>query len=179
MEEIILKGLRMINEIDRTIEMWKQIESSKYSISSFGRVRNDETGRILKTHLDKGYEKLKVKLTNKAVALKIHRVVAEAFLTNPLNKSCVDHIDNDTTNNHFSNLRYATRCENNFNTKKYKNNTSGVKGVSFHKRFKKWNASIGINGSLKHIGYFNSIEDAKQAIEETRIEIHGEFANHG
>ena len=44
-----------------------------------------------------------------------------------------------------------------------KNNTSGIKGVSFEQRSKKWQAYITINGRQEHLGYFVDIEDAKKA----------------
>ena len=53
--------------------------------------------------------------------------------TNVENKSFVDHIDNDKSNNNIANLRWATRAENNQNASMRKDNTSGVKGVSWDK----------------------------------------------
>lgn len=48
--------------------------------------------------------------------LAVHRLVALAFIPNPENKPCVDHIDRDVSNNDVSNLRWATYHENNSNT---------------------------------------------------------------
>ena len=44
-----------------------------------------------------------------------HRVIAITFLQNPENKPVVDHVDGDKTNNHLTNLRWATFSENNLN----------------------------------------------------------------
>lgn len=54
------------------------------------------------------------------------------------------------------NCKWATRAEQSWNTRVYKNNTSGVKGVSFHKREGKWRATIG----SKSLGDFDTFEEA-------------------
>lgn len=48
-------------------------------------------------------------------------------------------------------------------SKMYKNNKSGVKGVSWNKRFNKWNAQICLKGKVKNLGYFLNLEDAIKA----------------
>ena len=45
----------------------------------------------------------------------VHRLVAEAFVQNPLNRNEIDHIDGDRANNNSNNLRWVTRSENNLN----------------------------------------------------------------
>ena len=67
----------------------------------------------------------------------------------------VDHIDSDRLNNKISNLRLATNKQNGHNRKKSRNNTSGVTGVYWHKREKKYTANIRLNGKLLDLGAFN------------------------
>lgn len=67
--------------------------------------------RMLKAYPNtKGY--LLVDLSKKKRAVKVHRLVALAFLDNPLNKPQVNHIDCDITNNHVTNLQWVTNGEN-------------------------------------------------------------------
>ena len=60
-------------------------------------------------------------------------------------------------------MRWVTNSENGQNRSMSKNNTSGVKGVTWDKRSQKWHARIMINGKQEHIGYFVNIKDAKKA----------------
>lgn len=57
-----------------------------------------------------------------------------------------DHKDRNTLNNQRSNLRVCTRSQNNANSKKRKDNTSGIKGVSWDYRTRKWIAQIQLRG---------------------------------
>lgn len=91
----------------------------------------------------------------------------------------IDHINNMKEDNRFSNLREATDSENNMNTLKRVDNTSGVKGVSFNKKSGKWVASVWHKKKQYRLGYFNTIEEASESIRFKREELHKEFANHG
>jgi len=91
----------------------------------------------------------------------------------------IDHINNDPHDNRLSNLRLATREQNSFNTPIGRRNKSGVKGVYFDKNENKWAAEITTNGRRILVGRFKSIELAEAAIKEKRLDLHGEFANHG
>ena len=75
----------------------------------------------------------------------------------------IDHINRNKKDNRFVNLRAATHSENMHNQPKPKNNTSGFKGVAYHKQHKKWHASIRINNVLKHLGDFFTPEEAGAA----------------
>ncbi len=72
----------------------------------------------------------------------------------------VDHEDTNKLNNKIWNLRLATHTQNCFNGKKRKNNTSGVTGVSWHKKSKKWMSKIEKFKGILNFGYFNSFDEA-------------------
>ena len=147
------------------METYKIIEGfENYSVSDFGNVRNNETVRILKkTITSDGYIRISLKLNKVEYKKRVHILVANAFIANPDGKACVDHIDNIKSNNHINNLRWATSAENQHNRSVNINNKSGCKGVSWHKGNKKWQSQIMIDGINVHLGYFPSLEDAKQA----------------
>ena len=111
---------------------------------------------------------------------KIHRVHRLIFLYHHgFLPELLDHIDGDRANNKIENLRIANKSQNSFNAKISSKNTSGVKGVSWNKQKEKWKAECQHYKKRKHIGYFQTIEDAKNAVEFYRVSVHGEFANHG
>jgi hypothetical protein len=87
----------------------------------------------------------------------------------------IDHINLNRADNSWNNLREATRSENKANTTPPVTNTSGVKGVSWHKHRKNWRATIKIDGKAKHLGSFADIEEAKAAYEKTAAEMFGNF----
>jgi hypothetical protein len=86
----------------------------------------------------------------------LHRL-AYFFVTgvDPLEKQ-VDHINGNTLDNRFDNLRIATSAQNSKNQKKRKTNKSGFKGVCWHKKGKKWYATIRANNKQIHLGGYNS-----------------------
>lgn len=90
--------------------------------------------------------------------------------------SVIDHIDNNQLNNKISNLRAATVAQNMFNCKTRKDNTTGVKGVGIHKQTGKFRARIRIDNKEMHLGLFDDIEEARNAIYNKRAALHGEFA---
>ena len=107
----------------------------------------------------------------------MHRVILERMMGRTLSKDeIVDHINGDKLDNTRENLRLANKSQNNSNRGKSNNNTSGYKGVYWHKAGQKWGASIGVNNKNKHLGLFESIEKAVHAYNEAAIKYHGEFA---
>lgn len=113
----------------------------------------------------KGY--LRISVTDKYGRSKkylLHRVIYFVYYgIDP--KDIVDHRDGDIINNRPDNLRIVSNATNSRNAKMRSNNSSGFTGVHWHTSRNKWVASISINGKAKHLGYFDSIEDAKEARE--------------
>ena len=161
------------------MEQYKIIKDfENYSVSNFGRVINNKTTRILKPSInDHGYYKVNLCQDGNTYTKKIHKLVAEAFIVNPYNKPCIDHIDNCKTNNNVNNLRWVSQQENQMNSKLSSKNTSNHKGVSFHKQSNKWMAYIKSNGKVKNLGYFKNIEDAVNTRVKKAKEIFGEYIN--
>jgi hypothetical protein len=87
-----------------------------------------------------------------------------------------DHIDKNELNNIRSNLRECTHQQNDFNRGLYSNNTSGVTGVGWHKKCKKWKAAIMIDGKTIHLGVFVDKNDAIKARLNAEAKYYGEFA---
>ena len=89
-------------------------------------------------------------------------------------KEFIDHIDGNKSNNNIKNLREATNQQNLFNRGPQKNNKLGIKGVK--KQRNKYIATIEINGKRKHLGSFNTIEEARLAREESEKKLFKEFS---
>jgi len=90
----------------------------------------------------------------------------------------IDHIDGNRNNNKFTNLREATRSENNQNIRKArKHNVSNLLGVSFRKDTKKFQSRIVIDGKTIRLGCFHFAEEAHLAYLKAKSEIHP-FAPH-
>lgn len=91
----------------------------------------------------------------------------------------VDHIDGNKLNNRIENLREANNAQNHWNTGLRATNTSGVKGVCFHKQSGKWQALCRFKGKQHCLGLFDSVADAGRVLSMFRSEHHGQFANDG
>lgn len=94
------------------MEIWKNIEGyyGKYQVSSWGRIRNAEKGRILTPYkTNKGYLKVGLFVGNhKTEKHRVNRLVAKAFIPNPNNFPQVNHKDGNKENNSVTNLEWIT-----------------------------------------------------------------------
>jgi len=88
----------------------------------------------------------------------------------------VDHINHDGLDNTSDNLRLVTNRQNSHNQLRASNNTSGYKGVSWHKRDQKWAASIRVEGTLKYLGNFTDRDKAAVAYNTAAKQYFGEHA---
>jgi Demerecviridae HNH endonuclease len=75
----------------------------------------------------------------------------------------IDHRDSDGTNNRIGNLRKCTSSQNQANSKRRADNSSGYKGVSFNREQQMFIAAIQINRERKFLGYFKTAEEAHAA----------------
>ena len=90
----------------------------------------------------------------------------------------IDHINGVRYDNRWCNLRNVSAAENSKNRKRRNDNASGDTGVFWRKDRNKWRAQIQVAGNFKHLGYFDSLEDAVAArkMAEIKYEFH---ENHG
>ena len=108
-------------------EVWVPISDFEgyYSVSNLGRVRSEDRvikdsnefkrsykGRLRKTFLSNGYEYVNLSKKDIQKKFRVHRLVADAFLKNRLNKEYVNHIDGNKLNNILSNLEWVSSKEN-------------------------------------------------------------------
>ena len=105
----------------------------------------------------------------------MHRLVADRSGLAVDGKQ-IDHIDGDGLNNCRSNLRVSTTSQNHANRRPNRNNTSGFKGVTWKRRWKKWLAQIEVAGHNHYLGGFDDPRDAARAYNEAALKHFGEFA---
>lgn len=91
-------------------------------------------------------------------------------------KAEIDHINGDGRDNRLRNIREATRSQNLGNTRRRKSNKSGRKGVTWTAHANRWSAWIGVGGHTKHLGYFETADDAHAAYVTASKKAFGEFA---
>lgn len=133
-EDFEVNSPRWLSLEDFEGEVWKDITDFEglYSVSNCGRVKSHnnyftmknrwgsittrkKNGTIIKVNFRRGYPVICLHYYGKTIGKTIHRLVATAFLPNPLNKSDIDHINTITSDNRVVNLRWATRSENMLN----------------------------------------------------------------
>lgn len=122
-------------------EVWKPIKGYEglYEISNLGNVRSLDRhlmfgnryclfkGKPKKVyHKSDGYLKVRLSKNNKGKNYSVHRLVANAFIPNPNNLPCIDHINTIRDDNRVENLRWCTRKENSNNplTREHNKNRS-------------------------------------------------------
>lgn len=125
--------------------------------------------------LSSGYKMVQIGVDRK---LYVAARLAWLYMTGVWPSKDLDHIDHDSTNNRFANLREVTHTENMQNKPKYRSNKSGVTGVFWHERDKRWLAYIRAGGKKIHGGYFKDKADAVARRRELEIE-YGYHVNHG
>lgn len=158
-----------------------------YAVSKCGKVRSlrkvitrsdgkTQTirARWLKTSVHRGYHHVDIvpPMGNR----KVHRIMGLTFLgvTDPDQE--VDHINGVRSDNRLDNLRVATNAQNKRNAALRRDSTSGRKGVSWHKRDRRWVASIRKDNVLHRLGRFKDLDEAAKAYDEASVRLHGKFS---
>jgi hypothetical protein len=90
--------------------------------------------------------------------------------------SIVDHINGDRLDNRIANLREVTQSQNRMNAAVRRDSESGLCGVKWKKSAAKWRAEIKVAGKAKHLGYFDSKDDAIAARKTAEVDLFGEYA---
>lgn len=96
-------------------EIWKDIEGYEglYQVSNLGRVKSLKSKRFLKLSVnEKGYLRCHLSKCGGSKHWRVHRLVAQAFISNQDNKPEINHIDGDKSNNCVTNLEWVTSSEN-------------------------------------------------------------------
>lgn len=137
-------------------EIWKDVSNyDNYEVSILGRVRNKNTGRILKAANIGGYYSVGLSC-GKTKSYSVHQLVAQAFLPNLENKPQVNHIDKNGLNNKVTNLEWVTNKENSIHR------SNGVKQTT-NQNLEIWRIDINSGDKLEK---YNSIEDASKWVIE-------------
>lgn len=170
-------------------EIWKDIKDyeGQYQVSNFGNVkslnyfvintkgfRHFHEGKLMHPYREKyGYMIVCLTKNRKHKNVKVHRLVAEAFIPNPENKPQVNHIDGDKTNNKVENLEWCNNAEN--ITHAYKS------GLTYYTKGRQDNfEKIKIDNSVKviqmdldgnEIKIWNSMEEAGKHVGVVRSNI--------
>lgn len=154
-------------------ENWKPIPGYEgiYEASTLGRLKSICRNKILDTHMYKGYPKIVLSKNKIRKTYRVHQLIAMTFLNHKPNgmKMTVNHKDFNRTNNRVDNLEIVSHRTN--ANQAHRPSVSKYTGV--HKNSgKKWRARIHINGENKHLGYFNTEQEASAAYQKALKQVH-------
>lgn len=142
---------------------------------------NPDTGIFTRPHSGrkvgsnfKGYLRIAITLNNKNSHYLAHRL-AWLYMYGEFPNGLLDHINGVRNDNRIINLRIASDAQNQWNSGKKPNNTSGFKGVSRFLNGERWKAEICINKKRYYLGLFNSALEAKVAYDNFAKEYQGDF----
>ena len=95
-------------------EIYKDIKGyeNEYQVSNLGNVKSLKRNIILKPDINDNYKRVTLCQNGETKRISVHRLVATAFINNPLNKPHINHIDNNPNNNDVNNLEWCTHSEN-------------------------------------------------------------------
>ena len=142
-------------------ECWKVMaDYPDYAVSTWGRVMKTKTGYMLKqSKTGAGYLSVHLWQNEKRRRCSVHRLVALTFIPNPDNCRCVDHWDEDKTNNCVQNLRWSTHQQNLRNVATKKSKSSLPVGV--FKNRNQFSVQITVDNKDICMGVYKTVEMAE------------------
>ena len=164
------------------MEIWKEIEGYKgiYFVSNQARVKSidhycpnrtgtgKQTGRILKPQkCHKGYMRVALSCNRKTFTTSIHRLMAKAFIANPMNKPQVNHINGIKDDNRIENLEWCTASENVIHA--VKNSLNNPNYGESHHNSKLSNKVVLSARRLRKIGFTNKKLAADYKVSEAAM----------
>ena len=149
-------------------ECWRSIDGyTNYQVSNIGRVRHTKTGEVLQGGVTAdGYQSVLLSKKGRMQKCFTHRLVAGEFVENPDDKTIVQHLDNDRSNNCFNNLRWVSTGK----------RRSKCWGVSWHDAKQKWSANINNGNQQYHLGCFDNEKHAARVYNINAVDMFGEYA---
>lgn len=155
--------------------IWKDVFGYEglYQVSEYGDIRSARTGKLLKPYKEKsGYLKIQLRKLMVAKTVRVHQLVASAFLGPCPDGLVVAHGANGKSCNHYSNLTYKTIRENSSEDRNRDEKfSSKFPGVSWDKPSKKWRSFIYVLGKLEYLGSFEDESLAAEAYRTRRAEL--------
>lgn len=134
-------------------------------IKSYGR---SKAGTVLGSKTAQGY----LSVSFKGQLTSAHRL-AWFYVHGVMPSSPIDHINGDRADNRIENLRCGGYTANNQNRlKPQRNNTSGFLGVGWNPQNKKWRAQITVNNQTKHLGHYDTPEEAHEVYLAAKRKYH-------
>ena len=151
------------------MEVWRSCVGfeGSYEVSNHGNVRSLKCGRVRvmkKSRNPENYEKLCLVKRKEKYTVSVHRLVGDAFLESVEGKTTIDHIDQNPSNNHVSNLRWADATDQNINRKQYSN--TGHKNISWSSVSGNFHVLVRRYGTILLNVSFNNIQDAIKGRDE-------------
>ncbi len=168
----IFKKMNINNNKELFIEgeIWKDVPNyeDNYQVSNLGRIKTFIRGIKIRTIYPRPDKYVCVHLSNNGVVTtrSVHRVVAEAFIPNPENLPCINHIDENKHNNNVSNLEWCSFRYNNIYSRDKSTTSSKYVGVYITPRSGRWNSRITLDGIKYYLGGFDKEIDAKNAYDQ-------------
>jgi HNH endonuclease len=144
-----------------------------WRVARNGHVRaGDRAGNENKSRPDQPYRQIMIGLRNYRSGR-----LAWFYVTGRWPKKEIDHINGNPLDDAWGNLRLATSSQNKVNQKLRRDNKTGFKGV--HKHGQRWYARAHIRGVYRHLGMFDTAEEASETYKKVTLAVHGEYANRG